>query len=90
MKKFSIISLACLLMLSTLMLSSCAMFESSKLKLAQYGQSYTVMSRGEDESTDSRVILRVLSETPPTPESKPTAPTLEDYYLYVFGQETSV
>jgi hypothetical protein len=29
----------------------------------------------------------VLAESAPTPDSKTIAPTLEDYYLYVFGEE---
>ena len=32
-------------------------------------------------------FLRVLAEQVPTPDSKAIAPTLEDYYLYVFGEE---
>ena len=41
----------------------------------------------DDESGD--VLLRVLSEDMPTMTSKNVAPTLEDYYLYVFGDTVS-
>ncbi len=34
-----------------------------------------------------KAVLRVLSETQPTEDAKPVTPTLEDYYLYVFGSE---
>lgn len=37
----------------------------------------------DDESGD--VLLRVLSEEMPTTTSKNVTPTLEDYYLYIFG-----
>lgn len=33
-----------------------------------------------------KAVLRVLSETQPTADAKPVTPTLEDYYLYVFGE----
>ena len=31
------------------------------------------------------ILLRVLADTPPTHQAKIVSPTLEDYYLYVFG-----
>lgn len=34
-----------------------------------------------------KAVLRVLSETQPTADAKAVTPTLEDYYLYVFGSE---
>lgn len=37
----------------------------------------------DDEAGD--VILRVLSEDKPDERAKTVTPTLEDYYLYVFG-----
>lgn len=37
----------------------------------------------DDERGD--VILRILSETQPTKEARSVSSTLEDYYLYVFG-----
>ena len=36
---------------------------------------------------ESRVRLRILSDTAPHPSAKITAPSLEDYYLYVFGND---
>ena len=41
----------------------------------------------DDESGD--VLLRVLSDDPPSTHAKNVAPTLEDYYLYVFGDTVS-
>jgi hypothetical protein len=33
------------------------------------------------------VALRILSDKQPFADTKPENPTLEDYYLYVFGQQ---
>ena len=41
----------------------------------------------DDESGD--VLLRVLSDDMPTTNSRNVAPTLEDYYLYIFGDTVS-
>lgn len=41
----------------------------------------------DDESGE--VLLRVLSDDPPSIHAKNAAPTLEDYYLYVFGDSVS-
>lgn len=45
---------------------------------------YRVINISVDD-TAGKAILRVLSETQPTEDSKAVTPTLEDYYLYVFG-----
>ena len=37
---------------------------------------------------ESCVRLRILSDTAPHPSAKTTAPSLEDYYLHVFGEGT--
>ena len=37
-----------------------------------------------DEQT-WKVLLRVLADTMPTERARVVAPTLEDYYLHVFG-----
>ena len=38
---------------------------------------------------NGHVVLRVLSETPPTPDAEPVrTPTLEDVYLWHFGEES--
>ncbi len=39
--------------------------------------------------TDTGITLRVLSETAPEGDAKAVAPTLEDYYLWVFGETGS-
>ena len=38
----------------------------------------------DDES--GKIMLRVLSEKMPTEDSRAISPTLEDYYLYIFGE----
>ena len=38
---------------------------------------------------DHGVNLRILSETRPTDNAKPVSPTLEDYYLHVFGEASA-
>lgn len=38
----------------------------------------------DDES--GKIMLRVLSEDAPTADSRAISPTLEDYYLYIFGE----
>ena len=40
--------------------------------------------------TDTGVELRVLADTSPQNNAKTATPTLEDYYLYVFGNEESL
>ncbi len=45
---------------------------------------YRVTNIARDEETGA-VLLRILSETIPTKEAGGVMPTLEDYYLYVFG-----
>ena len=45
---------------------------------------FRVTNIARDEQT-SEVLLRVLAETMPTERARTVAPTLEDYYLYVFG-----
>ena len=38
---------------------------------------------------NGQVVLRVLSETPPKPNAEPVrTPTLEDVYLWHFGEES--
>ena len=54
--------------------------------VAELQQKFRVISINRDEQT-GQVLLRVLAEQAPTPDSKAIAPTLEDYYLYVFGEE---
>ncbi|MBR5948282.1 MAG: ATP-binding cassette domain-containing protein [Clostridia bacterium] len=38
------------------------------------------------QKDDSGVSLRILSDTVPSPQAVPVAPSLEDYYLHVFGE----
>lgn len=43
----------------------------------------TNIARDEDSG---EVLLRVLADEQSTNQSQTVAPTLEDYYLYVFGE----
>ena len=47
----------------------------------------TPPSSYRDEQT-GEVLLRVLCEAQPTRHARTAAPTLEDYYLWVFGEES--
>ena len=49
---------------------------------------FRVTNIARDEQT-GEVLLRVLSDTNPTDRARSVAPTLEDYYLHVFGDVTS-
>lgn len=52
-------------------------------EVAQLQQTYRVINIAQ---TESGVTLRVLSDTMPEGDAKTVAPTLEDYYLWVFGE----
>ena len=54
-------------------------------QVTEMQQKFRVTNISRDEVT-GKVKLRVLSEEKPTEQSISTAPTLEDYYLYVFGE----
>lgn len=47
----------------------------------------TNISREEESSA---ITLRVLAEKKPTESAKQISPTLEDYYLYTFGENSTV
>ena len=49
---------------------------------------FRVTNIARDETT-GEVLLRVLADELPTDHSKVVAPTLEDYYLYIFGEISS-
>ncbi len=48
-------------------------------------EKFRVISISRDDET-GEAILRVLSESRPSDRARPIAPTLEDYYLYIFGE----
>jgi len=50
---------------------------------------FRVTNIARDEDT-GEVLLRIIADEQPTDRSKTVAPTLEDYYLYVFGETASV
>ncbi len=50
-------------------------------------EAFRVTNIARDEQT-GEVLLRVLAETMPTERAKTVMPTLEDYYLHVFGEGT--
>lgn len=54
----------------------------------QMQDKFRVTNIARDEDT-GEVLLRVLADEQPTDRSKTVAPTLEDYYLYVFGETSS-
>lgn len=41
------------------------------------------------QKDDRGVSLRILSDEAPTPEAEPVMPSLEDYYLHVFGEASN-
>ena len=49
---------------------------------------FRVTNISRDETT-GEVLLRVLCESKPTENAKNAAPTLEDYYLWVFGEDAA-
>ena len=49
---------------------------------------FRVTNIARNEET-GEVLLRVLSDEQPTDRSKTVSPTLEDYYLYIFGETSS-
>lgn len=50
---------------------------------------FRVTNIARDEDT-GEVLLRVLADEQPTDRSKTVSPTLEDYYLYIFGETSSI
>ena len=55
----------------------------------QMQDKFRVTNIARDDDT-GEVLLRVLADEQPTDRSKTVAPTLEDYYLYVFGETSSI
>ncbi len=49
-------------------------------------EKFRVTNIARDEAAPSRVLLRILHDTAPTSDAVNVPPTLEDYYLYVFGE----
>ena len=58
----------------------------SDVQMMQDKFSVTNIARDEESG---EVLLRVIADEQPTDRSKTVAPTLEDYYLYVFGVASS-
>lgn len=48
---------------------------------------YTVTGIAKSDTAEHAITLRILSDTQPFADAKLASPTLEDYYLYVFGQQ---
>ena len=48
---------------------------------------FTVTGIAKSDTAEHMVTLRILSDKQPFADAKPANPTLEDYYLYVFGQQ---
>lgn len=47
---------------------------------------FRVINIARDEESGD-ILLRILAENAPSPRAKNAVPNLEDYYLYVFGEE---
>ena len=47
---------------------------------------FTVTGIAKSDTAEHMVALRILSDKKPFADAKPASPTLEDYYLYVFGE----
>lgn len=56
-------------------------------EVTEMQESYRVVAITRDEVT-SDVLLRVLAKEKPTEDSRHASPTLEDYYLTVFGESS--
>ena len=48
---------------------------------------FTVTGIAKSDTAEQAITLRILSDTQPFADAKPANPTLEDYYLYVFGKQ---
>ncbi len=57
--------------------------------VARMQSEHRVTNISRDEET-GEVVLRIISDIAPTEASRHASPTLEDYYLYVFGDEAAV
>lgn len=60
----------------------------SEAEVQSMQDKFRVTNISRDEET-SMVLLRVLADTQPIKSAKAVPPTLEDYYLYVFGDIVS-
>lgn len=56
----------------------------AEVEVTNMQKHFRVINIARDQQ-NSDVILRILSEDKPTDTAKSITPTLEDYYLYVFG-----
>lgn len=48
---------------------------------------FTVTGIAKSDTAEQAITLRILSDTQPFADAKPANPTMEDYYLYVFGEQ---
>lgn len=60
----------------------------AETEVQAYQEKFRVTNIACDEHMGD-VILRVLSDDKPMETAVTVAPTLEDYYLYVFGETSS-
>ena len=60
----------------------------SEQDIIEMQQKFRVTNIAKTEDNATSAVLRVLSEEKPTENSYTVPPTLEDYYLYVFGENT--
>jgi hypothetical protein len=57
----------------------------SEAEVQGYQDRFRVTNISRDEQS-GEVLLRVLSDEKPADSARTARPTLEDYYLYVFGE----
>ena len=56
-------------------------------RIAEMQSKFAVTNIATSDEQAGMAVLRVLSDTKPSEDATHAAPTLEDYYLYVFGKQ---
>ena len=57
----------------------------TEAEIAELQEKFSVTNITKSESEPGKVVLRVISDTPPCADANALTPTLEDYYLKIFG-----
>ena len=56
-------------------------------EIAAVQSTFAVTNISAAEHQPGMAVLRVLCDSRPAPDACEQSPTLEDYYLYIFGQQ---
>lgn len=56
-------------------------------RIAELQSSFAVTNISAHEKLDGMALVRILSDAKPAADASSCSPTLEDYYLYVFGKQ---